>query len=217
MITPEALQTDWDAYYRRPYRAALATRRITAAYLEKAIDRHAALPIRSKGLVIVELGGANSCFAEGILRRFPVARYVIVDNNKTGLALSSERFAQDGRVECLERDILNLADDVSADVVFSVGLIEHFEPAQTASVLVKHFALLRKGGLAIISYPTPTILYRAARQIAEHTGHWIFHDERPLTKAEVLETITRHAETLESRVIWPIVLTQEMIACRKHR
>ena len=216
MTPPDAQQTDWDAYYRRPYRAAVATRRITAAYLEKAISRHAAPSIKSKGLVIVELGGANSCFAEGILRRFPVARYVIVDNNKTGLALSSDRFSQDDRVECLDRDIFTLEEDLSADVIFSVGLIEHFEPAQTASVLAKHFALLRKGGLAIISYPTPTFPYRAARQIAELTGRWIFHDERPLSKEEVLETITQYAETLECRIIWPIVLTQEIIACRKH-
>ena len=208
-------RTDWDAYYRRPFSLAQVTRKITAAYLERLLRKYVQTSLDNRSLTIAELGGANSCFAAGILKRFPVTRYVIVDNNKTGLALSEARFAKDPRVTCLERNILLSQADLDADIVFSVGLIEHFDPAGTAEMLARHFAFLRPGGLAVISYPTPTALYRTARRAAERSGKWIFHDERPLLKREVLEGISPHAELLESRLIWPILLTQEVVACQK--
>jgi len=216
MTPPDATRTDWDAYYERPYSLAQATRRITAGYLSKLLAQHAGPPADERGLQVAELGGANSSFAAGLLKRFPIARYEILDNNETGLALSAARFAADPRVVCRACDILDLEADPVADIVFSVGLIEHFDPPGTARMLAQHFALLRPGGLAVISYPTPTGLYRFARQVSERSGRWIFHDERPLMKAEVLAATRPHAELLESKLIWPIVFTQEMLACRKH-
>ena len=70
------------------------------------------------------------------------------------------------------------------DIVFSVGLIEHFDPAGTARVVAAHFDYLRPGGTAIITFPTPTWLYRVVRGLAEMTNNWIFHDERPLRLPE---------------------------------
>ncbi len=75
-------------------------------------------------------------------------------------------------------DVLRLGDlGFQADVVFSIGLIEHFDPAGTRQAIEAHFALLKPGGYAIISYPTPTWLYRAARTLTEAAGLWKFHDE----------------------------------------
>jgi hypothetical protein len=75
--------------------------------------------------------------------------------------------------------------------------------------------MAKPGGLVILSFPTPTWLYRAARWLTETAGAWKFHDERPLTPAEVRKAIARHGEVLGETTIWPIVFTQHLIVARR--
>jgi hypothetical protein len=75
---------------------------------------------------------------------------------------------------------------------------------------------LKAGGHAIISFPTPTLLYRVARRVLEALGLWIFFDERPLTRNEVARTMGGHGTIVEERLLWPLVLTQRVIVVKKH-
>lgn len=203
--------TDWDTYYRCPAAAARLTRRYTTSRLLRLLRGHAA---RGSALTIVELGGANSCFLPAVCGSFPVAAYHIVDNNPLGLALSREMAARDPRIRVWERDVRALEPPVRADVAFSVGLIEHFDPGGTADVVAAHFRAAKPGGLVLISVPTPTWLYRVARRVAEATGAWRFHDERPVARAELLAAVRSHGRLLHAEVLWPLVLTQLMVAVR---
>ena len=63
---------------------------------------------------------------------------------------------------------------LKVDAVFSVGLIEHFDRSGTREAVLAHLRLLDDGGVAIISYPTPTLLYRAARSVTEVWACGIF-------------------------------------------
>jgi 2-polyprenyl-3-methyl-5-hydroxy-6-metoxy-1,4-benzoquinol methylase len=74
---------------------------------------------------------------------------------------------------------LEYSHSEAADVVFSVGLIEHFDQSGTNAMIRAHFKALKPAGCAIISFPTPTWLYRAAPRLAETLGLWKFPDERP--------------------------------------
>jgi cyclopropane fatty-acyl-phospholipid synthase-like methyltransferase len=112
--------------------------------------------------------------------------------------------------------VLKIDLPLAADLVFSVGLIEHFDEEGTRRAVDAHFALLKPGGIAVISFPTPTPLYRLARAAAELAGAWIFHDERPLRLAEVAAAAGPHAEMLSHRILWPIVFTQCLGVWRKH-
>jgi len=85
--------TDWDAYYRAPYKTASVTRRITASRLERTIRRFA--PDAPAGLEIAEIGGANSCFYERFRDNLKPAVYRVLDTNQLGLDLFAERFAGD--------------------------------------------------------------------------------------------------------------------------
>jgi predicted SAM-dependent methyltransferase len=114
------------------------------------------------------------------------------------------------------RDVLELTSEMQADLVFSVGLVEHFEPAETRKAVLAHFDVLRPGGTAIITFPTPTLLYRAARRLIEAAGMWGFPDERPLQAAEVIAAIRERGEVLEQRVLWPLILTQGFVVARKN-
>lgn len=206
-----ARPTDWDAYYRQRPGVAGLTRRYTIARLLGAIQRHVPAP-----RVVVELGGANSCFFPGFRKRHPKAAYHIVDSNRTGLDMFLRCNPGEPDVTLELRDVLAPAPAGDADLCLSIGLIEHFDPEGTAAAIRAHFDAVRPGGIVIISFPTPTWLYRATRGAIELAGRWRFTDERPLDFAEVLEQTAHHGAVLETFVNWPVILTQGVVVARKH-
>ena len=208
--------TDWDRYYRNVVPTARLTRRYTTKVLLDAMRRFASPAEGRSDLSIVEIGGANSCFLDRILAHLRCGRYDIVDTNAYGLSLLEPRVASDGRVRLHQKSVLGLAMETQADLVFSVGLIEHFDAPRTRQAALAHFDVLRPGGIAIITFPTPTILYRVTRGLAEMFGIWQFPDERPLRTAEVLAAVRERGEVVESKILWPLILTQGMVVVRKH-
>jgi SAM-dependent methyltransferase len=195
--------TDWDRYYGRPAKAAAITRRITATVIARQFQRWA--PPRPR---IAELGGANSCFLDTIAARFHSTEYHVIDTNQFGLDMLRRRKGLPGCVKLHCHDVLDLSLPIAADVVLSIGLIEHFDPEDTARAVRAHFRLVRPGGIVIIGFPTPTLLYRVARWAAERAGKWIFHDERPLEFAEVAAAVGDQGQLLSKRILWPLVFTQ---------
>ncbi|MDK9713602.1 MAG: class I SAM-dependent methyltransferase [Sulfuritalea sp.] len=218
-------RTNWDQYYQKPYRAAQFTRSITSRnlleYMRNGLRRSTV-----KFPTITEIGGANSCFFEAIYDSLAPELYQIIDNNESGLdrfrqRISADRLSKTTLINC---DVLTIGDAFNlggkdgyqlSDIVFSVGLVEHFSPEETFLAIQSHFHLARPGGLVIVSAPTPTFLYRVARYLAEKAGVWIFHDERPLEIPELLRGMKELGEVAEYKIIWPIVFTQAMIAARK--
>jgi SAM-dependent methyltransferase len=204
--------TDWDRYYLKPYRAATVSRAIVGRRLRRLIARHME---GARHFTITELGGANSCFYDMLARDFAPATYTAVDTNALGLDHLRQRAPA---AHVMHRDILCLegAAVPGSDLVFSIGLIEHFSPADTARAVAAHFRFVRPGGLVVISFPTPTWLYRLARSISEALGLWIFHDERPLRLAEIAPLLRSLGTLRDDFIIWPIGFTQHMIALRAH-
>jgi hypothetical protein len=202
--------TDWDAYYARPYRTASFTRAITGARLVAAMRRHVA-----REPVVVELGGANSCFFDRIREQIRPREYHIVDTNQTGLERFRERHGNLKNVHLHHHDVLSLNLPLQADLVFSVGLIEHFDPAGTRDAVLAHFRPLKRQGIALITFPTPTWLYRLTRSLSEACGAWIFHDERPLCFDEVDRAAAGCGTVVEKCIVWPIFLTQYHVLWQK--
>jgi SAM-dependent methyltransferase len=197
-------QTDWDSYYARPYRTASLTRKYTASILVELMRRN-----DGAHASILEFGGANSCFIDQILEEVAPARYDVIDSNQLGLDLLQSRYSRDDRVSASLGDVLATATPERLyDIVFSVGLIEHFDSAGTAKAVATHFDHLRPGGTAIITFPTPTWLYRSVRGLAEITNDWIFHDERPLRLPEFERAVAGLGEIKSARILWPLILTQ---------
>lgn len=213
-MTP--LATDWDRYYDRPAPTAHLTRRYTAHWLQSTVRQYMS---GKSQLSVIEFGGGNSCFFKGLAAALPIARYDIVDLNTKSLAL----FEQQGRevpsiaTAAHRADLLTEAPALEpADIVYSVGLVEHFSPEGTREVVRRHFSCVKPGGIVIVTAPTPTWLYRAVRGAAEAIGVWAFPDERPLQPAEIVSAgeglgTPRHAATL-----WPQVLTQHAVVWQAH-
>jgi putative flippase GtrA len=212
---PPSEVTDWDAYYAEPFIAAPFTRRITARLLERLIRRFAP---GTEPLKIMELGGANSCFHDHLTAALHPSRYDIADNNQLGLQAFREKV--DGNPSSVAHNLDVLSPGVEElagryDVCFSVGLVEHFDPVGTARSIASHLTMLRPGGLAIITYPTPTWLYRMTRFLAESTGQWTLWDERPLLPEEVMQVVQPLGEVLHTQINWKIFLTQGVVVVRK--
>jgi hypothetical protein len=206
--------TDWTRYHSAPYKTAPWFRRFTVRRILRALRLHARDRASPE---IVELGGANSCFFDEIARLLEPRLYHLVDNNDEGLARSRELALRDPRVRVHRDSVLDLSLRVEADLVLSVGLIEHFSRGDTRRAIDAHFDLARPGGLVLMTFPTPTELYWITRRISELLGLWIFHDERPLERGEVLAVTRGHGELLESEIVWPVILTQGLVAVRKGR
>lgn len=207
------MQTDWDSYYKQPYKAAKFTRKITTNILITLIKRF--IPNYNSGIRIGELGGANSCFYSAIQEIINPIEYTVIDNNKLGLNKLVERVTEEKNISCYNEDILNIDRDLKLDLVFSIGLVEHFTPDDTRKAIHAHFRLVKPGGIVIISFPTPTFLYKITRMIAEISKLWIFHDERPMLPNEAINAISDRSEVLYQKTIWPIFLTQHIVVAKK--
>jgi putative flippase GtrA/SAM-dependent methyltransferase len=207
----EATSTDWDRYYRSPAPTARLTRRYTARVVASALRRFGGRIER-----LAELGGANSCFLETIQAEIAPREYHVIDTNAYGLALLRDSGVAAQGVIAHQANCLDLRLDLEADAVFSVGLIEHFDRAGTRKAVKSHFALIKPGGCAILSFPTATWVYRGARWIAEAAGWWRFPDERPLDRAEVAAAAREFGEIEFERILWPTVFTQRLMVFRKH-
>jgi hypothetical protein len=208
-VKPE--RTDWDSYYARPYKTASLTRKYTASVLVDLMRRN-----NGADASILEFGGANSCFIDQILEEVRPARYDVIDNNQLGLDLLKSRYPGDDRVSVHRGDVLAMSEPERLyDIVYSVGLIEHFDSMGTARAIAAHFSYLRPGGTAIITFPTPTWLYRGVRGLAEITSNWIFHDERPLRLREFERAVADLGEIKSAHILWPLILTQYCVELRK--
>ncbi|MEN8155278.1 MAG: class I SAM-dependent methyltransferase, partial [Acidobacteriota bacterium] len=136
--------------------------------------------------------------------------------NELGLSKTKSSNLTATNIYLYKKNILNLDLKLKADLVFSIGLIEHFEPIETAIAIKAHFDLLKPGSIAIISFPISTFLYKMTRKAIEAIGKWIFYDERPLTFDEVLATTSQYGKLLEKKINWKIFLTQGIVVVKKN-
>lgn len=206
-------RTDWDSYYRRPAATAQVTRRFTQRLLIRTFRR--AIRPSSPGISICELGGANSCFADALVESLPVASYHIIDSNQFGISLLEKKYGSNGVVSWECADVMDAVNPQRLfDIVYSVGLIEHFDIERTAIAVSRHFELVKPAGIVVITFPTPTWLYRVSRGSIEAVRQWQFPDERPLGFEEVRNAISPHGKIVREFINWPIILTQGVVVAR---
>ncbi len=152
-MTPAELTTPehWDRYWdqvKLPVAVAPGEASSSTAILE-VIDRFAS---SSSPLSVLEVGGAPGGYLVHLWRKFG-HDVCVLDNSPAGIELSRQNFAMlgvPGRV--LERDLFAGDDlEMKFDLVFSLGLIEHFE--DTADIVDAHLSYVKPGGTLILGCP----------------------------------------------------------------
>lgn len=202
--------TDWDQYYKQTSFFSRFTRPAISGALIKALRQYAiATPS------IAELGGAGSCALEVVYRVIRPSEYHIVDANQVGLELLGHKARARRNLKLHLQDILKLDLDLQMDVVFSLGLIEHFDTDGTRQAIRGHLRLLKPGGIAVVTFPTPTFRYRLTRGAIQLAGKWVFHDERPLLLPEVSLAVGELGRILDHWLIGSIPLTQRLVVIQK--
>ncbi len=204
--------TNWTDYYASgvPWYTA-ATRKLSALKISRLVRAR----FGTRSLSICELGGANSCFLDEFLRFFLVHRYHVIDSNVFGLDLLVQRDLEPSVTWELADVLDDAGSDAQFDLVFSVGLVEHFDQKGTSRAIAAHFERCKPGGTVLITFPTPTIPYRLIRALAERLGAWDFPDERPLDFDEVQSVCRDYGTVTHTSINWLIGLTQGYVAVTK--
>lgn len=204
--------TDWKKYYENPGRISSVTR----SFSNKELLTKFSTYIKKPSYKVCEIGGANSCFIKFLCKNLPISKYHIIDLESYGLSLLNN-IQVNSKLTWEKKDILD--DDhrnfEKFDVVFSVGLIEHFSTKDTAIAIENHFKKCAPEGLVILTFPTPTPLYRFLRKIIEVFGLWRFPDERPLQTQEVLDVAVKYGTVINQSILWKIGLTQGYVVLKK--
>lgn len=144
------------------------------------------------GLEVIEVGAGRSTNA--LLYALRGARATVLDNSPTALELSRARFAEQNLpVRCIEADVFDLPDELRGafDVSMSFGLCEHFLGERRRAVVAAHVALLRPGGIAMVSVPNRySPIYRAWMGVEKRRGTWRLGTEVPFSGAEMRDLAT---------------------------
>ena len=214
---PDTPATDWTRYYEKPFIAAHITRRITAHRIKKMVLAAGGFPERHGS--IIELGGGNSSFCDTVMHHLFAQFYTVVDSNPRGTLLfwMKHPWSDWYRAVCADIITLDTASFEPADLVFSVGLVEHFTEEETKTAIRRHFELAKPGGLVLITFPVPTFSYRLIRRAAEMLGIWRFPDERPIRLEDAVALCAEHGEIVDARLNRAILLTQGIVLAKKPR
>lgn len=206
--------TDWDRYYSSIPATAQVTRRITS----RKLCGHLRQFVSSTNFpTVVELGGANSWFIDRVRAAINPAEYACLDLNEKGLKLLEERYLPSNNVRGIRADALALTEEQKKqkfDVVYSVGMIEHFSEENTRKCIEAHFDICKPGGIVLITFPVPTLPYRTIRKFSEMLGQWYYYDERPLSFQEVCGVCDRKGKLEHQSINWWIGLTQGYVIYR---
>lgn len=139
-------ETDWTEYYKKPKsRWSTFTQKFTLEYL---INRMREIGVNGNW-EICECGGGNSCFAQDLIDEFRIGTYDIIDKCELGVEkarnklINSKSYCLD-LTEKIESDLYG-----RYDLVYSIGLIEHFDDDNRRKVIENHFALCKRGGLCL--------------------------------------------------------------------
>jgi SAM-dependent methyltransferase len=147
-------QSYWDSYWSRLEIPVEVTRSPTNSATKDAIlDVLERYVVRRPELRVLEVGGAPGQYLAWMARSFG-CRCAVLDYSPIGCDMARRNFEALGiDLAINERDLFgDELDSVGRfDVVYSLGLIEHFEQFGTA--IERHAALAKPGGLVIIGCP----------------------------------------------------------------
>lgn len=123
-----------------------------AHYLNAILDVFDRWLPRRDGLSAAEIGGAPGQYL-AYLHRTAGYRVTCIDFSETGCAKTLENFALLGiSGDVIRADITGDVGDLPRfDVVYSLGLIEHF--ADRATIVANHARLVRPGGHLLLGVP----------------------------------------------------------------
>lgn len=149
----------WENYWEEKPEAQ-GNKKLNLLYSEILLSLDRYLP-ETKGLSILEIGGGQGEYLL-YLTKHKGYKANSLDYSKIGNQQTRDTFSRAGLpVVLYERDLFADNSDIPKfDIVFSLGLIEHFDDPQ--NVISKHLDLLKPGGILLLGVPNFTGIYQVA-------------------------------------------------------
>jgi len=185
--------TDWREYYsKKPLKIVSKKRENNINYILNILEEN-----NFNGRNFLEYGGGNSSVAEAISKKYKVDKFTIVDNNQYGIDLLDNRDIKNLNKQCLS--IFDFKDKEIYDLIYSVGLIEHFQGKDFENCVLEHFKYAKKGGYILYTFPVPVFRYKVIRTIYEIFNKWQYTDEIPLNSKTVENVVKKHNGILRDK------------------
>jgi len=176
-IPSGALMTaaDWDRLWKRDLLAWVKPRsreelQNRQHYVEWVTQLMAGINLR--GLSSAELGCGTGLVSRGLYDRHGFSSGLLVDFSAEAIKLATHN-ARDRNIRVVHADLLTWETEQRFDLVFSIGLIEHFLGDALEAVVRKHASLLNPGGHVLVIVPRRSFfwpllkLFNAAQGIRE--------------------------------------------------
>ena len=152
--------TNWDEYYTSVPPTAKLTRRYTTAVLLDMLRRHARRPKSGGRSRIVEIGGANSCFMEEILRNIPCRSYDVDRHQRYGLSLLEKRSARASRCGSIAKASSTSAGGRRRTSCSASGWWSTSTRRMTREAILAHFRCCARAERRSSPSPPRRLLYR---------------------------------------------------------
>ena len=205
---PVRVPTDWSRYARM--QGGIVARFAFFLPMELAYRRLLRSARFDGPVSILELGCGTGTMSRRLAERLKAANVTLVDNNPAMLGIAGETFSgSPAGVVLTEHNVLTFADGEAYGLVHSGGLIEHFADRSRAKLVEVHARHTAKGGYCIIFVPTPSLVYRCLRTVREWLGFWIFTDEVPMRKEQLIREVEATGlRVLAATYFWRWYLTE---------
>ena len=201
--------TNWKKYYsKKPLKIVEKKRLNNINYILKVLKEN-----NFKGGKVLEYGGGNSSVAEAISKNYNIDKFTIVDSNEYGIELLDNKNIKNLNKKC--ESIFDYNDKIEYDLIYSVGLIEHFQGKELEKCIKRHFKYAKNNSLVLFTFPVPKMKYKVIRFIYEIFNKWQYTDEVPLKKVYVEFLLKKHGKILYSEVNKGLILPQAIILVKK--
>ena len=207
----------WDRFARRNHPSNPIARLVMHDVVYRACARLLRAAVFEAPISVLELGCGTGYVARRIAERYGAERLVVVDSNASMMDITRQTLqGLECTVEFVEADCFQIGLLGRFDLVYSNGLVEHFDDARRARLLQIHADHVKGGGYCIVHAPTPSLSYRLLRGASERLGLWEHHDETPLPLQQLVQEVRQTGlEVLEVGYFWRAYLTEAGVMARK--
>jgi SAM-dependent methyltransferase len=152
---------DWDRLWQRDLlawlsprnREELGARRRYVNWVTELLSG-----IDCKGFSSAELGCGTGLVTRGLYDQHGFSSGVLVDFSPAAIKFATHN-ARDRNIRVVLADLMTWETEERFDLVFSIGLIEHFLGDALEAIVRRHASLLKPGGYALIIVPRRSFLW----------------------------------------------------------
>ncbi|MFA5175683.1 MAG: class I SAM-dependent methyltransferase [Candidatus Nanoarchaeia archaeon] len=179
--------TVWDKYWQETkFNDDLIINNLKKSHFWKELKQEILLNFGTfKNLKIVELGSGRGEMS--LLMALEGANITLIDESDFALIEAKKLYSKFKCKVKLERKDLFELKPGKYDICLSFGLAEHFKDEKRLEVIKKHYDLIAKNGIIILSVPnTKSFPYRIYKSLTSLVGLWKYGLEIPYSEKELL-------------------------------